>query len=216
MSGDRASLEREATYVEWLARSIAASPPRVRSRPHYDHMLALLADLALQAAINYETVVMPRVQRILREYREFGSTSAILELMECHDASVILQWRHHEKLGRFTALLELFAAHNLQTPEQLRGWAQSTDAVPALLAIRGVGPKSVDYALWLCGHDVIPVDRHVVRFLRIAGVSEFDYGRASEVLATAAHQLTWTNRQLERVIWATMRAMPQATPIASP
>lgn len=194
-----------ALYVSWLARSLAEQPPQIRHTPHYDHMGALLADATLQAGLNYYKVVRPRVERMIEHFQDAQTTSGLARLATDPGLSELLRWRHPEKLMRFEAILTLCVQAQIESTEELSVWLADPQTLLLLADVRGVGPKTIDYLRWLCGHDVVPVDRYIVRFMRIAGAEPRRYLDASDVLAAAAGLLGWSNRQLEYVMWRSMR-----------
>ena len=51
----------------------------------YEHMGALLTDAVLQAGINFNTVVRPKVKRLLDTYPESDTTSRFLKTLETEE-----------------------------------------------------------------------------------------------------------------------------------
>jgi endonuclease III len=74
-----------------------------------------------------------------------------------------------------------------------------------LLAVRGMGPKTIDYFRILCGEqDTAAVDVHLTRFLERAGVRVRDYDHARAVIAEAAALLGVPAARLDHSIWTYM------------
>ena len=74
-----------------------------------------------------------------------------------------------------------------------------------LAAIRGIGPKTIDYFKILCGEqDTAAIDMHLTRFLEQAGVRVTSYEHARAVVAGAAAELGVPAAQLDHSIWTHM------------
>jgi thermostable 8-oxoguanine DNA glycosylase len=115
------------------------------------------------------------------------------------------------------AVAELFIAEHVETESDLRVWlcgepAGGDDAgaacrahVAKLAAVRGIGPKTIDYFKILCGEqDTAAVDVHLMRFLELAGAHARDYVQAREVIAGAAAELGVSAARLDHSIWTYM------------
>ena len=70
----------------------------------YNHMGATITDAALQAGINYDSVVRPRVQHLRLDYPQASTTSGFLRLLNEQGAEKDLRWKHSEKPARAVAL----------------------------------------------------------------------------------------------------------------
>jgi hypothetical protein len=81
-----------------------------------------------------------------------------------------------------------------------------------LRAIRGVGPRTVDYLYGLVGLDFIALDRHIRAFVSDAGVTAADYDFLQTVVSYAADLLGVSRRHFDASIWAyvsNQKAIPQ-------
>jgi hypothetical protein len=172
-------------------------------------MTALLADAALQAGIRYETVVRPRIDRILAAYPDRRTTSDARWLLVQMPAEELLQWTHHVKLDRFVRLLDLCETQGIETVPQLAFWLEGAGAKTHLLDLNGIGPKTADYLGLLAGVPAFPIDRHMLRFLEFAGVRTRSYAYAQSLLFEACHTLDWDVRATEHSIWLWMAQVPQ-------
>ena len=66
----------------------------------YDHMGALIVDSVLQAGINYKTVVVPRVERVLTAYPEDAKTTSGFErVLMLEGATNLLDWSLDRKMN---------------------------------------------------------------------------------------------------------------------
>lgn len=198
-----ADLER---MICWLATLQPAFPPPP-SRRHSDHLGAMLADTALQAGVNYGYVVFPRVRRIEVEFREAATLRGLTTTLAETPASVLLQWRHPVKLQRFADLFNVITVNGLQTVEEVGRWLSLPHANATLLAITGVGPKTVDYLHRLCGRPVWPIDRHFRRLLSWAGVSRADYAYSQTLLQESCRVLGFNSEETEHQLWVMLRAI---------
>jgi len=191
----------------------------------YNHMGATITDAVLQAGLRYETVVRPRVQHVMEAFPEAATTSGFLRLLRERDGEEVVRWTHPEKLGHMEAVAELFVAEGVETEADLRRWlcgepgtggdaadgaegdvaAACRANVAKLAAIRGIGPKTIDYFKILCGEeDTAAIDVHVMHFLERAGVKVRDYDRARQVVAEAAPLLGVSAARLDHSIWTYM------------
>jgi endonuclease III len=170
----------------------------------YDHIGATISDAILQAGTTYETVVRPRVERILADYPEANTTSRFLDLLLREGAKSVLSWNDNEKPLRVIHLTGFLWRHGIETEEQLREWIEEESNIEKLLSIKGVGPKTVDYLGMLVGRATVAVDRHLIRFLQRAGVSVTSYAEAREILNEAADILGIDRRRFDQTIWHRM------------
>jgi hypothetical protein len=176
----------------------------------YNHMGATITDAVLQAGLRYETVVWPRVQRIMELFPEAATTSGFLLLLRERGGEEVVRWAHPEKLGRMNDVGELFVAQGVETEADLHRWLcgdgpECVANAAKLLAVGGMGPKTVDYFKILCGEqDATAVDMHLLRFLERAGVRVNGYERARDVIAAAAPLLGVSVARLDHSIWTYM------------
>jgi hypothetical protein len=170
-------------------------------RTGYSHMGATLTDTVLQAGVNYRSVVLPRVQHILHVYPQAGTTSGFWQLLRDVGPGTVLRWSHPEKIERLNRLVDLLLTKKLETEFDVATWFCSDTAATELLAIKGVGPKTVDYLKILVGIPSIAVDRHVKTLFRIVGLEYRDYDDFKSVMYHAAEILNVQPQILDGVIW---------------
>jgi hypothetical protein len=202
-SSDYATLEtlKSARCIANYAVGMGINTETKETRPITDHLGAVLADTALQAGLNYRSVVRPRVERILHQYPDAADMVGLQKVLENRSIAEFLQWKHPDKIGRFTALQELLQSERLQTVADLRRWLLSGNSRNALLDISGVGPKTVDYLCCLVGIDCIPVDRHVKLFAKNAGIEARDYEGIRLAVSFAADLLGISRRTFDAWLW---------------
>lgn len=203
-----------AIEILQVARSIANHAKNqgalfeVRSpRDICDHIGAVLADSVLQAGLNYMTVVRPRVQTILRMHPNHVTISSLVSLIKSGETSTFLNWRHHEKVSRFEALVAFLQRAGIEDVQDLRLSLASNEFCDAIQTINGIGPKTVDYMGCLVGIDSIAVDRHVRTFAKAIGVKNDDYHFLRESFCFAADLLSLSRREFDAWLWR-RAAMP--------
>jgi hypothetical protein len=175
----------------------------------YEHMGATITDAVLQAGLRYESVVWPRVQHVRSTFPEAATTTGFLTVLRARGGEEVVRWTHAEKLGRMEALAELLVAEGVETEADLHSWLCGGDDyelhVAKLLAVRGMGPKTVDYLKILCGErDTAAIDVHLLRFLKEAGLHTAGYDEARALVAGAAGELGVTASRLDHSIWTYM------------
>jgi hypothetical protein len=163
----------------------------------YDHMGALLSDAALQAAIDFDAVVKPRVERLLAAWPDAVTVDLFRSRAAAEGLGVVLDWNHPEKLARALRLADLLANEGVQTVPDLHEWCLLPDSRTKLLKIKGVGEKTADYVAVLAGGQAIAVDRRIRAFV---GPGSDDEIRA--LLTAVAEELELDLGVLDRVVWA--------------
>ena len=174
----------------------------------YNHMGATITDGVLQAGLRYETVVWPRVQHVLT-IPEAATTSGFLAVLLARGGEEVVHWTHPDKLRRMVAVAEFLVRERIETEADMRTWLCDGPAAPTHAgefgAVRGIGPKTIDYFKILCGEqDTAAVDLHLTRFLEAAGVRVTSYVQARRAIADAAIELGLPAAQLDHSIWTFM------------
>ena len=172
--------------------------------PGYDNMGALLADAVLQAGVNYHSVVAPRVRRVLDLFPSSVNTTGVLDVVDEVGAEHFLDWKHPEKPRRLCDVARLFFESGIESVDDLGRRFREGMVQDALLRVRGVGTKTVDYLGQLAGVSTVAVDRHLWRFLASANVVQTDYEGAQQVISFAADLLGVRRGSLDASIWTFM------------
>ncbi|GAA1859569.1 hypothetical protein GCM10009836_44730 [Pseudonocardia ailaonensis] len=167
----------------------------------YQHMGALLADAALQAAIDFDSVVKLRVEKLLVAWPDAVTVDTFRARVAAEGLGGVLDWKHPEKLARALRLADLLAAEGVQTVDQLRSWCQLPDSRSKLLKIKGVGEKTADYVAVLAGGQAIAVDRRIRAFVGSGSGEEI-----RSLLTAVASELNLDLGVLDRVVWAAGKA----------
>lgn len=178
-----------------------------------EHLGAVLADSVLQAGLNYLTVVRPRVLSILQAHPSRNTISSLVSLIQDGETSAFLNWRHHEKVSRFEALVAFLHRSGVEDVRDLRIRLASREFCNVIQTVSGIGPKTVDYMACLIGIDSIAIDRHIRAFARAAGVKNDDYHFLRDSFCCAADLLSLSRREFDAWLWhrAAVSAQTQMT-----
>ncbi len=172
----------------------------------WNHIGAIVADAGLQAGINYETVVLPRVRRIVHLYPAAATTRGFSATAQLIGLDTVLMWSHPTKLARVASITTLLLSHDVDTVRDLRSWLQQTGSLDALLGLHGVGRKTVDYLKKLAGLPAMPVDRHLRRFAHAMGLWCVTYDEWAHLYARAACVLGVDPSILDAAVWQYCRS----------
>ncbi len=167
----------------------------------YNHMGGILTDSILQAGLNYESVVKPRVDRLVNMYPDAATTPGFKDLISFHGTKTILQWKHDEKPRRLEELTDFLVSTEVYTKTAFQQWLSLDENCDKLLRLRGVGPKTIDYMKNLAGVQAIAIDRHIHTLISQAGLSIKNYYDAQAVLIETAYILQVSIADLDRSIW---------------
>jgi len=174
----------------------------------YNHIGALLADVSLQAGLNYDHVVRPRVNAILANFPDTERVSELKARTLKIGVQAFLQWKGLTKIGVFMSMLRVLDLRGIESVDEVCDWSCTEDARTSLLEIRGFGEKSFDYLRLLCGFESIPLDRHLIRFLELTGVNcrSIAYNTMQDILFDACAQIGLEPYKAERGLWVLMRS----------
>lgn len=190
-----------ARRVADYARELGVDFEKQEVRPAYIHMGALLADSILQAGLNYNSVVLPRIALILENFPDHDRVSSLFGLVQRGETATFLNWKHAEKIERFDALVSFLNASAVENVVDLKHSLLDAAFVTSLRDVRGIGPKTVDYVGCLVGMDSVAVDRHVRTFAKRVGVMEDDYDFLKSVFCYAADLLSVSRREFDAWVW---------------
>ena len=174
--------------------------------PHrsYCHMGATITDSVLQAGLNYQNVVYPRVQNLLENYAGYKSTSDFLILIQTIPLNELISINNQRKLTLINDLTWFFFNNGIEYEHQLADWICNIHNAKKLLSFNGVGDKTVDYLKSLVGIPSVAIDRHLFSFLKVAGISIDSYHDASIVYQKTAEMMSMSEYELDRKIWSYM------------
>lgn len=171
------------------------------SGPLCDNIGAVLVDAVFQAGLNYRNVVLPRVRAVARLYPHLDSLRDFEIHLQSRELALALNWSHHEKPRRLRELVGFLRSSGIETISDMERWIRVPANRPSLLAIKGVGPKTVDYLARLLGMETVAVDRHAFRLLRNIGIASRSYDDAKRVIEFAADLLKVSRWTFDRILW---------------
>lgn len=106
-------------------------------------------------------------------------------------------------MNRLTSILHLLQSENVENEAELQTWLTKDTNLRKLLAINGVGPKTVDYLKIMVGLQSIAIDRRLLKFFDMAGIAinPGDYNTPRDILKDAASFLSVSQADLDHSIW---------------
>lgn len=168
----------------------------------YDHMGALVVDGILQAALTYETVVLPRVKMVLQQYPDVKTTSGFIEVCKEVGIKNIINWNGDKKPNYILGLLDFLKSEEVETVPQLRDWLADIDNKAKFIKDnKGIGDVTAEYFRILSGDESVKIDRHIRNFLADAGVPQISDDEAIKALSDVALKLSTTPSVLDHSIW---------------
>lgn len=176
----------------------------VTQRTPYFHMGATITDAVLQAGLNYKNVVYPRVAKLLTKFGEYRTTCDFIILFKTIPLNELIDWNNEQKLNRIIDLSWFLFNKKIENENQLSVWLDDKENVLILSEIKGIGPKTIDYLRMLSGKQAIPIDRHLFKFLELAGVFVKTYEEANAIYCKAAERLNIQQYELDKKIWLYM------------
>lgn len=169
----------------------------------YDHIGAVVVDGILQASLNYEHVVKPRVMSVLVRYPDAKSTSEFIEICERDGLKSIINWKDDKKPGYITALLQFLKNNKIETVPQLKTFLNDQDNKDRFIKEnKGIGTVTAEYFRILSGDESVKIDRHLRTFLANAGMEGITDKEAITLITDAAIKLKLTPSVLDYSIWS--------------
>ena len=166
-----------------------------------NHLGAVLADIILQAGLNYKTVVLPRVLYIYDNYKYANNLKGLSNSINEVGIDRFLNWKNNIKLKRFKSVLDYLNYNSIHTTTELVDHLMCYDNKEDFLSIYGIGNKTVDYFFKLMGVETIAVDRHIINFLNQANINFTSYYSAKKIVEYTADMLNISRRDIDYSIW---------------
>jgi len=172
----------------------------------YSHMGATITDAILQAGTTWETVVKPRIQKLIKKYPDAKTTSGFFNLLKQININTLLDWNDSDKPNRILKVISLFLEEKIETETDLKSWLNNDLNITKLKKLRGVKNKTADYFKILSGISTSAVDRHLIEFINKAGIdiSLNEYSEAREIINKTAEQKGINKSLLDHSIWKYM------------
>mgnify|MGYP003462303760 CR=1 FL=1 len=193
--------QKLAEYIQGCSDFIICEP-----KPCYynNHIGALFTDIILQAGVNYDTVVRPRVSSILKEYPQACNVDHFNAILHKFGYENVLRWNNPVKLQRMKNLISFCRDNNIQTANDLVLFLSDAKKASTLKEIKGIGNKTYDYLLKLMNVDTVAVDRHIFSFIKEAGITSHNYQEVKSTVEFAADFLGISRRCIDYSIWSYM------------
>jgi hypothetical protein len=180
----------------------------------YDHIGAAIADAVLQAQRDYDTVVTPRTERILRNWPEAKTVTAVLECLKSVSPSEFLDWKDTpssdnylaHRVQRFCEILSLFKENAVESTTDLKKWLTLDENSARLSALFGVGPKTTEYMKILVGLPTAAPDTRLNAYLAKAGINPANDEASREIINRTADLLSIPRSCFDHSIWQYMGA----------
>ena len=170
----------------------------------YRHMGATISDAILQSGISYDTVVRPKVKRLIEQYPDAKTTSVFLSVLSTVGPSEVLDWKRGYKPQLVVDIATFLASRGVETETQLRQWLEWQGSIDQLRAIKYIGEKTVNYLKILVGIPTNAVDRHLRKFCKDADIAIRDDAEAHAIINEAADLMTVDRGLLDHSIWKFM------------
>lgn len=173
----------------------------VTQRTPYYHMGATITDAILQAGLNYNHVVYPRVVKLLTKYIDFKTTCDFIILFQTIPLKELINWKDDQKINRIIHLTWFLYENKIENENDLSIWLSEKKHLQILSEINGIGPKTIDYLKMLSGKQAIPIDRHLFKFLELAGIVVKTYKEANSIYCKVAEMLNIQQFELDKKVW---------------
>lgn len=173
-----------------------------------NHMGAVIVDGVLQSGLNYQNVVLPRVEKI-KSIPEARTVSGFLSLMVSNALDQLLAGKDNKPFGgdkplTIILLASLLQLEGVETVSDFQNWLLNQDNEGKLKRIRRIGDKTVDYLKLLVGIDTVAVDVHLRNFLIKSGGTDTDYTSVKEIFLRASNMLEISPATLDSAVWQYM------------
>lgn len=165
------------------------------------HLGAVLTDIILQAGLNYNTVVFPRVINVFNNFDRASDLNGLTDIINDIGLEKLLNWKNEVKIKRFQSVLEYLKNNSIQTTTELLIHLSYKDNVKNFLSIPGIGNKTIDYFFKLMHLETIAVDRHIIQFLTLANIDFHNYQTAKKIVEYTADILNISRRDIDYSIW---------------
>ncbi|MFD5629959.1 hypothetical protein [Streptomyces sp. NPDC127072] len=170
----------------------------------WTHMGAVICDASFQARRKYESTIRPRILQLQAAWPDAATVRGFHTRLATEDLAVAMNFNSPRRVATAHGIADLLVANGVDTRNDLRAWLDHEVGRTALVAVEGVGPKTVDYIGNLVGRSQIAVDVHLRAFAAEAGVSGLKYVHLQEVYEETAALLGHEPGGLEHGVWRFM------------
>jgi len=166
-----------------------------------NHIAALFTDIILQSGMNYNFIVAPRINYILKTYPNVLSIKQFTSIIATDGIENIMKWNHPVKLQRMLDLLLFCRQRGVNTSNEIRIFLSSSKNQEDFLTVKGIGNKTLDYLLKLLNTETVAVDRHIFSYVEKAGIESKDYKFVKLIVEYAADIIGVSRRTMDYSIW---------------
>jgi hypothetical protein len=167
----------------------------------WTHMGAVICDASFQARRRYESTIRPRILHLQSAWPDADTVRGFQARLATEDLAVVMNFSSPSRVATAHGITDLLAASGVDTRDDLHAWLDDQANRGALRAVKGVGPKSVDYIANLAGRSHVAVDVHLRAFAADAGVSGLGYEQLRAVYEKTAAILGHEPVGLEHAVW---------------
>lgn len=171
-----------------------------------NNMGATIIDGILQAGLNFNTVVKPRVDKFKNEYRDIKTTSQFYNLIQSKDLSEIINMKG-QKIERINNLVKFLKDEKVETEDDFYIWLSKEENTLSLSNMKGIKTKTIEYLKILTGHkNTVAVDVRLRNFISFCcnGIEINSDKFAYEILMRVAQKLKIEPATLDFSIWSYM------------
>ena len=196
-------IDQIVLYIKRIIEADGIPSDRIR----YKQMSVIIVDSVLQAGLNYDTVVKPRIENLLKTYPGCKTTSEFIFLYKQVSLSYLINWKNEIKLQRIDDLTNYLFSLDIETPEQFLDWLSEEKNYINIMNIKGIGHKTADYLRMLVGYESIPIDRHLYRFFEKLGIDTSDYYEVSEIYNEVSKKIKIKPHVLDSILWNHLKSL---------
>ncbi|WP_049580526.1 hypothetical protein [Streptomyces sp. SBT349] len=167
----------------------------------WTHMGAVICDASFQARRKYELTIRPRILRLHSAWPDAVTVRGFKARLATEDLATAMDFNSPRRVATAHGVTDLLASNGVDTRDDLHAWLGHQANRGALRAVRGVGPKTVDYIGNLVGRSQVAVDVHLCAFAADAGVSVLGYEELRGVYEATATVLGHEPGGLEHAVW---------------
>ncbi|MFJ3339329.1 hypothetical protein [Streptomyces sp. NPDC086766] len=167
----------------------------------WTHMGAVICDASFHARRKYKSTIRPRLLQLQSAWPDAATVRGFQARLVTEDLAIAMNFKSPRRVATAHAITDLLVAEDVDTRDDLHAWLDHQDHRAALRAVKGVGPKSVDYIGNLVGRSQVAVDVHLRAFAADAGVTGLPYEELQAVYEETAAALGHEPGGLEHAVW---------------
>jgi hypothetical protein len=192
-------------------------------------MGATISDACLAPGLRYNSVVRPRIERLVAEYPDRVTVEEFQAIDQERDLEQLLNFRG-DKIRRIRSLVQLLLDDDVSTTGDFVIWLDEEGTRLDVTSLPGIKDKTWDYLRVLVGLPSTPVDRHLRKFLAWALADGYPrhnpdseridalkvaYRVVADIYKCAAMKLGVSEAALDHEVWQYMSTHYSGPPPAS-